>query len=45
MVNFFVGEIQIGRITVEAVPSLWRKKVQAKITELTEKESAEEAEK
>lgn len=31
MVNFFIGEIEVGRITVDDVPKLWREKVRAKL--------------
>lgn len=34
MINFFVEQILIGRITIEDVPTLWRAKVQAKLDEL-----------
>lgn len=34
MINFFVEQILIGRITVEDVPMLWRAKVQARLDEL-----------
>ena len=34
MINFFVEQILIGRITIEDVPTLWRSKVQAKLDEL-----------
>lgn len=34
MINFFVEQILIGRITIEDVPTLWRAKVQAKLNEL-----------
>lgn len=34
MINFFVEQILIGRITIEDVPMLWRRKVQAKLDEL-----------
>lgn len=34
MVNFFIGEIKIGRITIDDVPKLWRNKVQARLDEL-----------
>lgn len=34
MVNFFIGEIGFGRITVADVPKLWRKKVEVKLAEL-----------
>ena len=34
MINFFVEQILIGRITTEDVPMLWRAKVQAKLDEI-----------
>lgn len=34
MINFFVEQILIGRITIEDVPKLWRSKVQAKLDEM-----------
>lgn len=34
MVNFFIGEIEVKRITVEDVPRLWREKVRAKLAEI-----------
>lgn len=34
MINFFVEQILIGRITIEDVPTLWRSKVQAKLDEM-----------
>lgn len=34
MVNFFIGEIKVGRITIDDVPKLWRSKVQARLDEL-----------
>ena len=34
MINFFVEQIVIGRITTEDVPMLWRAKVQAKLDEM-----------
>lgn len=34
MVNFFIGEIKVRRITIDDVPKLWRNKVQARLTEL-----------
>lgn len=33
MINFFVEQILIDRITIEDVPMLWRAKVQAKLDE------------
>ena len=33
MVNFYVREIELGRITIEDVPRLWRKKVEEKLAE------------
>lgn len=33
MINFFVEQILIGRITIEDVPMFWRAKVQAKLDE------------
>lgn len=43
MINFFVEQILIGRITIEDVPMLWRAKVQARLDELdaTEGQSIE----
>lgn len=34
MINFFVEQILIGRITIEDVPMLWRAKVQARLDEM-----------
>ncbi len=34
MVNFFIGEIKVNRITIDDVPKLWRNKVQARLEEL-----------
>ena len=34
MINFFVEQILIDRITIEDVPMLWRAKVQAKLDEM-----------
>lgn len=42
MVNFFIGEIEVGRITVEDVPKLWREKVREKLAaKAAEQEAAE----
>ena len=38
MVNFFIGEIKVRRITIDDVPKLWRAKVQARLDELAEQE-------
>ena len=42
MINFFVEQILIGRITIEDVPTLWRAKVQAKLVELGATEKQEQ---
>ena len=43
MINFFVEQFLIGRITIEDVPMLWRAKVQAKLDELgADKEQEQE---
>lgn len=34
MIDFFVEQILIDRITVEDVPKLWRAKVQTKLDEI-----------
>ena len=34
MVNFFIGEIKVRRITIDDVPKLWRNKVQTRLDEL-----------
>lgn len=34
MINFFVEQILIGRITIDDVPMFWRAKVQAKLDDL-----------
>ena len=34
MINFFVEQILIGRITIKDVPTLWRAKVQVKLDEM-----------
>ena len=41
MVNFYIGEIAVGRIVVEDVPTLWRKKVKAKLSEQENEGTAE----
>jgi len=41
MVNFFIGEIKIGRITIDDVPKLWRKNVQARLDELAQEQEDE----
>ena len=33
MVNFFVQEIKLGRITIDDVPKLWRNKVAEKLAQ------------
>lgn len=43
MVNFFIGELQVRRISIDDIPKLWRKKVQDKLAEMeAEKENVEE---
>lgn len=34
MVNFFVQEINLGRITIDDVPKLWRNKVTEKLNNI-----------
>lgn len=43
MVKFYVSKIQAGTITIEDVPKLWRKKVEAELVK--EQEPEEEREK
>lgn len=38
MINFFVEQILIDRITIEDVPELWLAKVQAKLDEMNDSE-------